>query len=299
MSASEGALNVLCAGIAGGTSLSESLAEPEAIYAMQRCEKRIRRSVENYGGRLVDLQGSKLMAFFANGADALQSAIVMQRRVAELPPHSGFPLAVRVGLCTGHQAREGRYFPAAGANPAASLSSVAEPGRILLSIPKRAKLFPWLELTANSLPDVDLSCGKRRLGVFQVPWQERDPVALRLALADPGNGAGRLCVTYRGIEMMLDETQPVIHLGRLADCDLTVRDPRCSRRHGTIERRLDCFVFVDRSTNGTFVTHEGQVETFVHNKEIILFGNGHLSLGASASAKGAELVAFQTAGLLP
>lgn len=293
----EGTLSVLCADVADSTSLAQSLGKLEALHAVGRCEKRIRRSVETHGGRLVSYTDSKLMAFFANGADALQSAIEMQRRISELPPPRGFPLLVRVGLCTGHQAKEGRYFPAEGANPAARLSAVAEPGRILLSMPKRAKLYPWLRLAANSLPDLMLNCGNRRLGVFQVAWQESDPVALRLALLDPDNssGAGQLCVHYQGIEMMLDETQPLTRIGRQLDCDLVVRDTRCSREHGTIERRLDRFVFVDRSTNGTFVTLEGQVEVFVHREELVLFGQGQLSLGAPSSAKGVELVQFQTA----
>lgn len=294
LATNQGTLSVLCADVAGSTSLVQSLGKPEAQHAVARCEKRIRRSVETHGGRLVSYTDNKLMAFFANDVDALQSAIEMQRRISELPPPRGFPLLVRVGLCTGHQAKEGRYFPAAGANPAASLSAVAEPGRILLSMPKRAKLYPWLRLAANSLPDLTLNCGNRRLGVFQVAWQEGDPVALRLALLDPGTGAGQLCVHYQGIELTLDENQPLTRIGRQLDCDLVMRDSRCSREHGTIERRLDRFVYVDRSSNGTFVTLEGQVEVFVHREELVLFGRGQLSLGAPSLAKGVELVQFQT-----
>ena len=295
MCTNQGTLSVLCADVADSASLVQSLGKQEALHAVGRCETRIRRSVETNGGRLVSYADSKLMAFFANGADALQSAIEMQRRISELPPPRGFPLMVRVGLCTGHQAKEGSYFPAEGANPAASLAAVAEPGRILLSLPQRAKLYPWLRLTANSLPDLALTCGKRRLGVFQVAWQESDPLALRLALADPGHGAGQLAVRYHGIELTLDENRPLTRIGRQLDCNLVMRDGRCSREHGTIERRLDHFVFVDRSTNGTFVTLEGQVEVFVRREELVLFGRGHLSLGAPSSAKGVELVQFQTA----
>jgi adenylate cyclase len=220
----------------------------------------------------------------------------MQDRVSDLPPHSGFPLAVRVGLCAGHQSREGRFFPGEGANAAASLSMVAAPGHILFSVPKRAKFFPWSQLASNSMPDLELCCGSRRLGVFQVPWQQRDPRALGLALTELANVAGRLCVRYKGVEIILDESQPVTRIGRQPDCDLSMRDIRCSRDHGRIERRLDCFVFVDCSTNGTFVTLEDQVELRVNRQEIVLFGRGQLSFGAPASAKGVELLQFQTAG---
>ncbi|WP_428827442.1 FHA domain-containing protein [Azonexus sp. IMCC34842] len=295
MMTNDGALSVLCADVAADASLVQSLDQAEARYAVARCEKRIRRSVETHGGRLVHQSGNRLMAFFADGQDALHSAIEMQRRIADLPPPAGFPLAVSVGLCTGHRARELRYFPGDGVNPAARLSAVAAPGHILLSMPQRATAFPLLQLAASSVPDLQLNCGKRRLGVFQVAWQQPDQQTLRLALADPGAGVGRLCVRYRGIETWLDENQPFARIGRQADCDLIVRDLRCSREHGRIERRLERFVWVDRSTNGSFVTLEGQAEVFVRRGELLLSGRGLLSLGAPAAAKGAELVHFETA----
>lgn len=290
-------LAVLCVNVAGGTNPARRFGNPEALYVTERCAKRIRRTVETHGGRLVDYQGSKLMAFFNDGAEAFKSAIEIHQRVAALPPHSGFPLAVGVGLCAGHQVREGRYFPATGDNPAASLSATAQPGQILLSVPRRARLFPWLELAGNRMPDVVLNCGKRRLGVFQVPAQEPEQMALSLALADAGDGAGRLQLRFRGGEMVLDESQPVTRIGRLPGNDVVVRATRCSREHGRIERRLDRFVFVDQSTNGTFVTLEKQNEVLIHRREILLFGRGQLSFGGSASARGAEVLRFQTVGL--
>ncbi|MDP3539455.1 MAG: FHA domain-containing protein [Azonexus sp.] len=274
--------------------MTKHLDRLEANYAVERCEKRIRRSVEIHGGRLVNDNGRRLMAYFADGVDALQSAVEMQRRVSDLPPRAGLPLALRVGICTGHQAKEEFYFPDKGTNPAASLSSIAAPGHILFSVPKRAKFFPWSQLLSNSVPAVALSCGSRQLGVFQLPWQQHDPMALRFALAELGNAAGRLCLRYQGSEMLLDESQPLTRLGRQAGNELTMRDRRCSREHGSIERRIDRFVFVDRSTNGTFVTFEGQPEIFVHHRELNLFGRGRLSLGAPSSEKGVELVQFQT-----
>ena len=290
-------LAVLCVNVSGGTNWARSLGNSEAQYAIERCSKRIWRAVENYGGRLVERQGSKVMAFFSNGAEAFRPAVEIHHRVAELPPHSGFPLAVGIGLCAGHKSREGRYFPVEGDNPAAKLSAVALPGRILISVPRRAKLFPWLEMAGSSVPDVVLNCGKRRLGVFQVPSKDTDQMVLRLPLADADDGAGRLRLRFRGRAMVLDESQPVTRIGRLPDSDVIVRDTRCSREHGRIERRLDRFVFVDQSTNGSFVTLERQPEVFVHRKEMLLFGRGMLSFGGSALAKGAEVARFQTLGL--
>ena len=290
-------LSVISADVVGGTRLSHCSDAPEVAYAVGRCEKRIQRSVESHGGDLIRRQSGGLMAFFNNNLDALQSAIEMQQRVLALPPSSGIPLGVRVGICTGHEAKEERYFPSQGPNPAVSLSAATDSGQILLSVPKRAKVFDWLQLYLEGVPDLALNCGKRRLGVFDVGWQERDPVALRLALSQFGRTAGQLFVHHHGNTLLLDETRPVTSIGRLPSSDMVMRDSRCSRIHGTIERRLDRFVFVDRSTNGTFIKFDGQAEILVHRKELSLFGSGLMCFGAPASASGVEQLQFQNPGL--
>ncbi|MGP1609539.1 MAG: hypothetical protein ACTS5G_02450, partial [Burkholderiales bacterium] len=150
----EHSLSVLCADVIGGEGLPRYLDRQEALYAQGRCENRIERSVESNGGRVVERTGGKMMAFFGNNVSALQSAIEMQQRIADLPPNAGSPLGIRVGVCTGHLSREACYFPSEGDNPAVSLSGAGEPGHILLSIPKRVKFAPWLPLVTASMPDL-------------------------------------------------------------------------------------------------------------------------------------------------
>ena len=290
-------LSVISADVVGGEDLRRFSNAPEAAYAVSRCEKRIQRSVESHGGSLIKRSAGGLMAFFKDNLDALQSAIEMQHRVQNLPPSSGVSLAVRVGLCTGHETKEERYFPSEGANPAIRLSSVTNPGHILLSIPKRAKVFDWLQLYLDGVPDFALNCGKRRLGVFNVGWQQRNPVELRVALSQLGRTAGQLFLHFKGRVITLDETRPIISIGRMPNCDMVMQNARCSRIHGTIERRLGRFVFVDRSSNGTFIQFEGQPDVFVHHKELALFGSGYISFGAPVGAPGVDQVQFQNPAL--
>lgn len=293
MKTNEQPLSVLYASITGGARLPRYSGRTDALYAVDRCERRIRRAVERHGGALIERANGEVMAFFNDGADALQSAIDLQHRVADLPAYAGVPMAVRVGICSGHQSTEARYFPEEGANPAASLAEIADPAHILLSIPRREKSFPWSQLAAASVPDLALNCGKRALGIFQVDWQKHDPLVLKTALVQLGNAGAQLRVRYKGRDLVLDSSRPGLTIGRQIGCDLTLRNTLCSRLHGTIERRLDRFVYVDRSTNGTYVTLEDQIEFFVRKKELLLFGHGQLSLGAPSSTKGVEIVYFQ------
>jgi len=49
-------------------------------------------------------------------------------------------------------------------------------------------------------------------------------------------------------------------IGRGPDCELVISEPKASRQHCTVERRQDRFVLQDHSTNGTYVTADGERE---------------------------------------
>ena len=74
---------------------------------------------------------------------------------------------------------------------------------------------------------------------------------------------------------------------------MVVDDEHASRHHCTIERRRDHFVLVDKSTNGTFVTFEGEQELALRRDEIMLRKSGWISFGQSRSA-GGELDAIES-----
>jgi adenylate cyclase len=91
-------LSVVFAAVAGSSRLFEKLAGAEALHAVDRCMKRMRRGIDGFHGRIVKTGRDDLTALFDNANDACQAAIAMQRRVADLPPVSGVQLAIRVGF---------------------------------------------------------------------------------------------------------------------------------------------------------------------------------------------------------
>jgi adenylate cyclase len=56
-----------------------------------------------------------------------------------------------------------------------------------------------------------------------------------------------------------------------------------SRQHCTIDRRGDRFVLKDHSTNGTFVTIEGDTELFLQREELALRKHGWIAFGQPRS----------------
>jgi hypothetical protein len=62
--------------------------------------------------------------------------------------------------------------------------------------------------------------------------------------------------------------------------------------HGRIERRRDRYYYVDLSTNGTYVTNEGDSELVIKRDQIMLRSRGRMSFGHSSADPEAEVVAF-------
>ena len=98
---------------------------------------------------------------------------------------------------------------------------------------------------------------------------------------------------------MLGEWQAQVTLGRDAQNDIVIADRLASRSHARIERRRDRFVLVDHSSNGTFLTIEGEPEIQLRREEFVLRGHGHISFGHAYSKDPSETVQFCCVGQEP
>ena len=92
--------------------------------------------------------------------------------------------------------------------------------------------------------------------------------------------------------VVMDGDLATVQIGRDVVHQIPITDKMASRLHGRIERRGDKFYYVDLSTNGTYLTIEGDVETVLRRDQAMLRGRGTLSFGHSATDPGAELVTF-------
>jgi len=300
MSDKERMLSVLIAAISGSSKLFEKRGGAEAEHAVERCRKRVARGVEGFRGRLAkNAKRDELTALFDNADDACQAAIAMQRRVADLPPVSGVQLAIRVGFHHGQVREDDAGAHGEGASIAEFLANLASAGqtftcgatRSLLSAPLQSATRGLQEQAENRLPTGD--------EVFEVVWLEAKTRAGKTGMAEaapaaaPSRNSGRLCVRYGGQVKVLDKTRLRVDMGRDANCGITIRDRRASRNHATIERRGEHFVLSDLSTNGTFVTVNGESELFLRCEEFVLRGSGIIAFAASASSPAADVAEFE------
>jgi class 3 adenylate cyclase len=165
---------ILFTDLEGSTSLTQQLGDARSMALLREHDRIIRDSVHRHGGSEVKHTGDGLMAAFPSVAGALESAVRIQRRLAE-DIGLGFPLRVRIGMAAGEPVTEHSDFFGAAVQLAARLTDRAAPGTVLVSSTVR-----------------DLALGKgfvfRKHGrvrpkgfaesveVFEVEWQEPAPV---------------------------------------------------------------------------------------------------------------------------
>ncbi len=291
---------VMFADVSDSTRLFERLGDTEAAYAVERCIKRMERSIVGYGGRAVESSGHGLLAVFDLAEKACQAAIDMQSRVSKLPPVSGLKLTIRIGLHVGSISDDNGTIAGAAVESTGKIAGKARIDQILSSsllIGELPKQTPVLFRVLPNLGSVDE--GERGFELAEVEWVGHDDPQRKYRPtfdATPSqflSDIERLCVRYHGNAFLLDEKSPFLTLGRDPSSKLQIVDRKASRAHGRIERRGNIYFYIDSSTNGSYVTVGNEGEVFLRRREIELKGNGRISFGASALDQKADFADFE------
>lgn len=284
---------ILFADVAGTALLSEKLGPAEAAHAVERCHNRMSRATEACQGRVVKIGGDEMMAVFNTAEQALHAAYEMQERVHKLPPVSGVTLSIRVGMQYGPALEEGGDFFGDAVNVAASIIGVARGGQIVTTEYTLNALSQAMRQAARQIDGVSIPVGGATERVFEIVWQETPEFATWPTSQLRRPAVKRLLLRHGAAEFVLDMSHDRISLGRDAASDVVIHDRRASRSHARIERRQDRFILIDQSTNGTFVTFDGELELALKSEEIVLHGRGRLSFGHAYSDDISESVTFE------
>jgi class 3 adenylate cyclase len=296
MSPSQRSLCVLFADVSGSTRLYEKLGDTEAMRAVERCLNRMSRATETYQGRVVKTIGDEVMAVFDSADQALQAACEMQQRVEKLPPVSGVTLSIRVGMQYGPIIEENSDYFGDTVNTASRMAGLAKGGQIFTTGETVNALSPLLRQATREIDALAIKGKSEDVHVFEVLWQETTELTMKASSIMRQVGTStKLVLRHSGEEHVFDPSSGGVSLGRDGGSDVVIGDRRASRSHARIERRRDKFVLVDQSTNGTFVTFEGEPEFALKHEEIILRGRGRISFGHAYSDDPKEIVAFEIA----
>lgn len=292
-------LSVLAAGISGSARLHERLGNAEASRAVDRCVKRIERSVDAFGGRVVRIGGDEVIAVFDTADAAIHASIEMHQRVADLPPVSGVKMAIRVGISCGEPAPDQSSVDENAVREAAHLAGTAKSGQTLASECIREQVPTTLLSLVSDTGLMLLNASGVNESVLEIAVPEVPTSATGSAegagrkpdTADPAGGCLRL--RYAGDTVLLNERKSIVRMGRDGACDVVIHDRRASRHHAAIERRGGAVMLIDKSTNGTYVTFEGMPEQFLKHSECALRGKGVISFASSSATPDADFAEFE------
>ena len=308
MSKAQSKVFAMFADVSGSARLFQRIGDTEAAYAVERCVKRMERSIAGYRGQTVKISGGELVASFESAEDACHAAINMQLRVSKLPPVSGLKLTIRIGLHVG-VIEAGAAIPSeeivtAARNKAvtgarniaglARIDQIVASSLLIRELPKRSTILSRVMTDLGRLKE-----GDRSFDLSEVDWlthEEQHPAHGLMVDPTPSQflaDVDRLCIRYRGNAFLLDEKSPLLTRGRSPASKLLIIDHKASRAHGRIERRANSYFYIDSSTNGSYVSLGTEKEILVRRSEIELKGSGRICFGASGSDPKADCAGFE------
>jgi class 3 adenylate cyclase len=292
MTATARPVAILFADVSGSTTLYERLGDRAALKAVEQVIDLLRRAVATYRGRVVKTIGDEVMAVFRDADTALQAASDMQTRVAALPTFADARLAIRIGFHYGATLEEnGDYFGDA-VNTAARMAGLAKGGQIITTAATVAALSPLLREGTREVAALSVKGKQAEVQVCEVLWQTGEDLTMLAGKLAQASTEAVLRLQCGARTVVMDGDLATVQIGRDVAHQIPITDKMASRLHGRIERRGDKFYYVDLSTNGTYLTIEGDVETVLRRDQAMLRGRGTLSFGHSATDPGAELVTF-------
>jgi adenylate cyclase len=284
-------LAVLFADVSGSTRLYEQLGDVQALAAISRCLALADASARGYDGRLIKTIGDEALLVFAQADHAAEAAAEIQRRMVELAFGDNLRLAFRMGFHYGAAIEVSGDVFGDSVNVAARMVGLAKRGQVILSTPTADALSPSLRERVRELDVLTVKGKEKDIGICELLWQDESAELTAMAPRAEAKAA-RLELRHGARTFELNAHSPALTLGRDAQSDVVIADPLASRLHARIERRRDKFVLVDQSSNGTFVTVDGEHEIQLRREEMILRRRGSISFGHRHEPDPAETLAF-------
>ena len=287
---------VLFADIAGSTKLYDTLGDAQAKTLIDECLGIMRGVVARYAGRVIKTIGDEVMCVLPDADSGHLAAADMQLKVAALPAVSNVKRAIRVGFHVGPVIEESSDVFGDTVNMAARMAGLARGMQIITTLATVERLSLALRSSTRQIAALSVKGKGDDIEVCEVIWQAGEDLTMATASITPALTQTKLHLTHGASELVLEQANATVLLGRDAGCQIVLADRKASRVHARIERRRDKFFLVDQSSNGTFVTFAGETEVTLRREEVMLRGQGRIAFGHSIGESSEETVDFAARG---
>ena len=283
---------VLFAAVIGRDDLYASAGAEKGHAAIEQCQFRLGRAAASCGGRLAKGTEAKVMVLAANPDAAADAASAMHLAMDKLPKTAGVKLAIGIGFHYGPVIQKGDDVYGDTVNLASRLCEQAGSGQIILTEWTAKLLSPLYRGWLRNLDPTQLKGRSDEVGLCELVWRADDnATAFARNRDEKPAGPAVLRLKFHGKRMERRREKEALIIGRDASCGLVVDNDQVSRQHCLIERRKDKFVLKDISTNGTYVTIDGEHEQFLERTELTLRKRGWITLGTPL-VEAKEIVQF-------
>lgn len=288
--------SVLFADIAGSTKLYDTLGDTQAKKMVDQCIALMRGIVGQYGGRVIKTIGDEVMCVLPDADSGCLAASDMQLKIMALPAVSNVKRAIRVGFHAGALIEENGDVFGDTVNLAARMVGLAKATQIITTRATVEQLSPLLQSSSRRIASLSVKGKGDDVDVCEIIWLagEELTMATPSIITPPKKTA--LHLRCGSTELVLEQANAALVLGRDAACQIVVADRMASRQHARIERRQDKFFLIDQSTNGTFVAFAGEAELTLRREEVMLRGPGRMAFGRSVSQSSDDTVEFELRG---
>jgi adenylate cyclase len=288
-----GDVAVLFADIAGSTKLYDALGDADAKLMIDEALRAMREVTQRHRGRVVKTIGDEVMCVFPGAERGFLAATDMQTVVNALVVTRGVKRMIRVGFHAGPVIEEHGDVFGDTVNVAARMAGLAKGMQIMTTRMTVDMLPESLRASTRPIAAIAVKGKADELAVCEVLWQESDDLTMAAGAHHGAQAVIELVVRHGAKEVVMGADRPALALGRDTGCDLVLTDPKASRQHARIEKRRDKFVLADQSSNGTFLTFEGEPEIALRREEVMLRRSGRIVFGHSAAESATDVVEFR------
>lgn len=269
--------------ISGSTQLYEQLGDEGAKIQIEKCLGHLTEIVVAHNGGGIRAIGDEIMCRFNSPDDAIEAARVAQLETSSIPTPQDVHLSIRAGLHHGEVILGDNDIFGDAANVAARMVGIAKAGQIITTSDTVSRLSKELVTLVRQIDLIRVKGKRDKIAVYEFLWeQNEDLTKASITLLSRGEkNVGILKLTYGNQVRELESEQETIVVGRDESCELFVNTSLASRKHSFFQLRRDKFVVTDQSINGTYVDTGNGREVYLLREELVLQGNGQLSLGKS------------------
>ena len=248
-------VTVVFADLTGSTGVFEALGNAKATQAITRLTDWMGKVCVAKRGQVVKNLGDGVLMVFSQNDDAVEAVTDMQRmhteRIKTWPDK--LKMRLQIGLARGEVIEQGGDFFGDAVNVASRLSDLSGPDQILGTDMVINELPSDTLVRFRSLGAMDIRGRNEACMVYRVEWQNEVlsdfftvPAGLSGSpFAKTVPQVGAIALSWLDVEATFPSSALPIHLGRVADAQFIVNDPRVSRLHAKITWRAGKFYLED------------------------------------------------------